>query len=122
MASPFPPRRAAELAWYNPATRRRQTPRLNHVAQIEQRLARTPAADDALIPLNYALAKEHADLGEHAAAFAALARGAGARRRRLQYRVADDLDTLERIDQPFDAGYLPRGHPGPDTHTPPTRE
>src|SRR3546814_13424585 len=62
-------------------------------------LAQTPAADDALIPLNYALAKEHEDLGEHAAAFAALARGAGARRRRLQYRVEDDLDTMELIAQ-----------------------
>src|SRR3546814_10621831 len=118
MASPFPPRRAAELAWYNPATRRRQTPRRSHVAQIEQRRARTPAADDALSPLNYALAKEHEDLGEHAAAFAALARGAGARRRRLQYRVEDDLDTMELIAQTFDAGYLARGHAGHDDPRP----
>src|SRR3546814_11025301 len=54
----------------------------------------------------------------HAAAFAALARGAGARRRRLQYRVEDDLDTMELIAQTFDAGYLARGHAGHDDPRP----
>jgi tetratricopeptide (TPR) repeat protein len=105
-------------AWYNRATLRRQTPQRNHVAQIEQRLAQTPPTDEALIPLCHALAKEREDLGEHAAAFAALARGAGARRRRLQYRVEDDLDTMELIAQSFDADYLARDHAGHDDPRP----
>ncbi len=101
-------------AWYNRATLRRQTPQRNHVAQLEQQLSRLAPEDAGEIALCYALAKEREDLGEHAAAFAALRRGANARRRRLQYRVEDDLETMRLIAATFDAGFFARGHTGHD--------
>ena len=99
-------------AWYNRATLRRQAPQRNHVAQIERRLAQVPANDEAQIALNYALSKEREDLGEHAAAFAALKRGADARRQRLQYRVEDDLETMRLIAGTFGGGFFARTHEG----------
>ncbi|MCW5581015.1 MAG: sulfotransferase [Luteimonas sp.] len=105
-------------AWYNRATLRRQTPQRNHVAQLGQRLARLAPGSAAEIPLCYALAKEQEDLGEYAAAFAALRRGADARRQRLQYRVEDDLETMRLIADTFDAGFLARTHAGHDDARP----
>ena len=99
-------------AWYNRATLRRQTPQRNHAAQIEQRLSCLPRADEAEIPLCYALAKECEDLGEYAAAFVALTRGADARRRRLRYRVEDDLETMQLIADTFDSDFFARAHTG----------
>lgn len=105
-------------AWYNRSTLRRQTPQRNHVAGLERRLARTAPADANDIPLCYALAKEYEDLGEHARSFAALHRGASARRRRLQYRVEDDLETMRLIADTFDAGFFARDHRGHDDARP----
>lgn len=104
-------------AWYNRATLRRQTPQRNHVMQTEQRLLRLPPGDAGEIPLCYALAKEYEDLGQHAMSFAALKRGADARRKRLRYRVEDDLETMQLIAASFDAGFFTRTHTGhDDTH------
>lgn len=105
-------------AWYNRSTLRRQTPARNHVAAIEARLARAPAGSAEIVPLNYALAREREDLGEHAASFAALRRGADARRQRLQYRVEDDLDTMRLIAETFDADFFARQHAGHDDARP----
>lgn len=105
-------------AWYNRATLRRQTPQRNHVPQLERQLARLAPGDANEIALCYALAKEREDLGEHAAAFAALGRGAGARRRRLQYRVEDDLETMRLIADTFDGGFFARTHAGHDDARP----
>ncbi|MGB3392782.1 MAG: tetratricopeptide repeat protein, partial [Stenotrophomonas sp.] len=105
-------------AWYNRATLRKQTPQRNHVAQLEQRLTQLPANDEARIALNYALSKEREDLGEHATAFAALKRGADARRQRMQYRVEDDLETMQLIADTFDAGFFARTHAGHDDARP----
>lgn len=105
-------------AWYNRATLRRQTAQRNHVAQIERRLAQVPANDEAQIALNYALSKEREDLGENAAAFAALKRGADARRQRMQYRVEDDLETMQLIAATFDAGFFARTYTGHDDARP----
>ena len=99
-------------AWYNRATLRRQTPQRNHVPQLERQLARLAPGDANEIALCYALAKEREDLGEHADAFAALRRGADARRRRLQYRVEDDLETMRLIADTFDAEFFARAHAG----------
>jgi len=99
-------------AWYNRATLRRQTPQRNHVQALERELSRLSPSDPAEIPFCYALAKEREDLGEHAASFAALARGADARRRRLPYRVEDDLETMRLIAGTFDAGFFSLGRDG----------
>ena len=105
-------------AWYNRATLRKQTPQRNHVAQLEQQLSRLAPGDANEIALGYALAKEREDLGEHAAAFTALHRGADARRRRLQYRVEDDLETMQLIADTFDAAFFARPHAGHDDARP----
>lgn len=105
-------------AWYNRATLRRQTPQRKHIAQLEERLAQVTANDEAHIALNYALSKEQEDLGEHAAAFAALKRGADARRQRMQYRVEDDLETMQLIAGTFDAGFFAQTHAGHDDARP----
>lgn len=105
-------------AWYSRATLRRQTPQRNHVDALERRLALLPSSDPGEIAFCYALAKEREDLGEHAASFAALARGADARRRRLPYRVEDDLDTMRLIEETFDAGFLSRAAQGHDDARP----
>lgn len=105
-------------AWYNRSTLRRQTPKRNHVVQLQARLAQVSDADPMLVPLCHALAKEREDLGEHAASFAALKRGADARRRRLQYRVEEDLETMALIADTFDADFFARQHAGHDDATP----
>lgn len=99
-------------AWYNRATLRRQTSQRNHIADIETQLERTTEGDAGQVPLCYALAKEREDLGEYAAAFAALKRGADARRQRMQYRVQDDLDTMQLIADTFDSEFFSRQHIG----------
>ncbi len=101
-----------DAAWYNRSTLRRQRADDNHVAALEQRLAGLADRHPARIGLCYALAKECEDLGRHAAAFAALRQGAGARRARLSYRVEDDLETMRLIEATFDAAFFARTHAG----------
>jgi tetratricopeptide (TPR) repeat protein len=92
-------------AWYNRATLRRQTPERNHITAIEHALAH-PAVDRAAsVPLNYALAKELEDLGEYEASFAALARGAAARRAMLSYAVEADVAIMQAIARAFPAEF-----------------
>ena len=105
-------------AWYNRATLRRQTPARNHVAAIERQLASTAATAEARIALHYALAKEYEDLGRHPESFAALQRGADARRQRMAYRVEDDLDTMQQLASVFDAQFFQREGTGHDDARP----
>jgi tetratricopeptide (TPR) repeat protein len=103
-------------AWYNRATLRRQIPARNHVAEIEAQLERTPAGDARRIGLEYALGRELEDLGRYPRAFAALKRGADARRVRLSYHVAADTAAMAEIAGTFDARWLasrPPGDPSP---------
>ncbi|QNN45212.1 sulfotransferase [Thermomonas brevis] len=99
-------------AWYNRATLRKQTPARNHVDALRAQCEATPVASPMQVPLHYALAKELEDLGEYAAAFAALKQGADARRRGLSYRVEDDVATMRLIADAFDAGFFARKHAG----------
>lgn len=99
-------------AWYNRSTLRKQTPLCNHVAQIEARLAALAPDAPQRIELNYALAKECEDLAEHAASFAALSAGASLRRRRLRYRVEEDLETMRLIEDTFDDAFFAGTHAG----------
>jgi len=87
-------------AWYNRATLRRQTER-NHVAAIERELRRPGLRRSEEAPLSYALARELEDLGEYERSFAALSRGAMARRAMLSYRVEDDEAIMRDIGAAF---------------------
>jgi tetratricopeptide (TPR) repeat protein len=98
-------------AWYNRATLRRQVPGRNHVAALRAALAaRSPGS--APVALHYALAKELEDLGQHAESFAALAQGAGARRRVLSYRVEADEQAIASIIRTFDRAWYDAPAPG----------
>ncbi len=99
-------------AWYNRATLRKQTPERNHVPQLQARLRDVPGASPERTALGYALAKELEDLGDYGPSFAALKQGADLRRRRLQYRVEDDIETMQLIAGAFDADFFATPHVG----------
>ena len=103
-------------AYYNRSTLRAQTKANNHVAEIERVLAAPLLNPMGVVQLNYALAKELEDIGENAASFEALRRGADARRRMLTYRVDDDVAAMAEIARVFTAQIFaaaPAGHPDP---------
>ena len=89
-------------AYYNRSTLRKQTQSSNHIVELERVLSSPLRHPAGAVPLNYALAKESEDLGESEKSFAALKRGADARRRMLSYRVEDDIATIEQIARAFD--------------------
>jgi hypothetical protein len=104
-------------AWYNRATLRRQVPGYNHVAPLRAALAaRSPGS--APVALHYALAKELEDLGQYAESFAALAQGAGARRRVLSYQVEADEQVIASIIRTFDRAWYESPAPGLETEGP----
>lgn len=99
-------------AYYNRATLRRQTDANNHIAQMEQLSSQRLHNPMGEVQLGFALAKELEDLGEHARAFAALKRGADARRKMLAYRVDDDERAMAEIAAVFSAETLAGAKPG----------
>lgn len=92
-------------AWQNRSTLRKHRKDDNHVAAIKARLATLSDNEPGIVPLNYALAKELEDLGEYEASFAALSRGAAARRRRMAYDVRNDVTAMDTIRTLFDSRY-----------------
>ncbi len=105
-------------AWYNRATLRKQTMPRNHIADIQNQLAATQGAPHEKVPLYFALAKEHEDLGQHEHSFDALKKGADLRRQNLSYRVEDDIETMRLIGTAFDADYLASAGEGHDDPRP----
>jgi hypothetical protein len=97
---------------------RKQTPQHQHVNALRVQCAATPAVSPMQVPLHYALAKELEDLGEYAAAFAALKHAADARRRGLSYRVEDDVSTMQLIADAFNADFFAGKHAGYDDARP----
>jgi tetratricopeptide (TPR) repeat protein len=94
---------------------RTQTPGHNHVAEFRSVLARGVPAWAGEVQLRYALAKELEDLGAYAASFAELSQGAAKRRQFLQYDVAEDIATIDRIIATLNRYWLaraPAGQPG----------
>jgi tetratricopeptide (TPR) repeat protein len=100
----------AWAAWRNRSELRRQTPERNHVAALQGALARGPGPD-AVVQLGYALGKELEDLGDYDSAFAALRRGAEARRSRMRYDVEADAGSLGLIAEVFDATWCAPARP-----------
>ena len=95
-------------AYRNRSTLRKQTPDNNHVAQLRKSLAGEIRHPAGAVQLNYALAKELEDLGDHAGSFAALQQGAARRRRLLRYDVAGDEAAMQQISTVFSADLLAR--------------
>jgi len=105
-------------AWYNRATLRRQTPERNHVAAIEHELQRPGLRRQDEVPLCYALAKELEDLGEFERSFAALSRGAAARRSMLSYRVEGDEAIMHDMRTAFSREWVHEPASGCDDRRP----
>ncbi len=104
-------------AWYSRATLRRQAPGYNHVAPLRAQIAaRSPGS--APVAMYYALAKELEDLGQYAESFAALAQGAGARRKVLSYRVEADEQAIASIIRTFDRAWFESPAAGHDVEGP----
>lgn len=80
---------------------RRQTAESNHVAELEALLAAGISDARGEIQVLFALAKELEDLEDYQRSFDCLDRGAGLRRRQMQYDVSRDLDTMAAIRATF---------------------
>jgi tetratricopeptide (TPR) repeat protein len=93
-------------AYLNRSMLKTWTPDTQHIAELNQKLEHLPTAHAGEVPLCFALAKEHEDLGEAKKSFAYLKRGANRRRRMLAYRVEQDVSAMERIQQVFTAEFL----------------
>jgi len=78
-----------------------QTPRCNHVEELERLLAQRPDDHRAQMFLGFALGKELDDLQRYDEAFRRFSEAARARRARLQYDVAEDERKMLRIAQAF---------------------
>ena len=88
-------------AWLLRAELRPQTGQVNHVNELQQRLAQPELDARARVVLGYALAKELDDLGRFDEAFGWFSTAARARRQHLAYDVAIDEHKMERIRQEF---------------------
>jgi tetratricopeptide (TPR) repeat protein len=109
---------ANEFEAYNGRAQvRTQTRERNHVDELRRIIART-RAPAALVQLHYALAKELEDLGEYDSAFASLQRGAGIKRRHMQYAVDTDLGILSKIRETFGSGLFDGQIAGCDSSDP----
>ncbi len=107
-----------EYEAYNARSQMRtQTLRENHIEQLRSVLART-TAPAGVAQLCYALAKEQEDVGDYEGAFASLARGAEAKRRRLRYDVATDLQIMDKIREVYSADRFDGRDPGFDCPDP----
>ena len=95
-------------AYLNRTNLRRQTLDRNHVADLKAAISRVGADWQGAMMLHYALGKEREDLGDHDEAFAAYDSGAKLRRAHMQYSIAIELETLNRIGQVFNEEWLGR--------------
>lgn len=93
-------------AYLNRSMLKTWKPETHHIAELAQRLEQLPAAHAGEVPLCFALAKEHEDLGEAKESFAYLRRGAERRRSMLAYSVEQDVAAMARIEQVFSAELL----------------
>ena len=104
-------------AFKNRSELRRQTPRANHLRELQAALTRTGSNWRGQVMLLYALGKEREDLGDYDAAFQAFGDGARLRRRHMTYNAAEELARVESIRMTFDTNWLARlatGHSSPE--------
>ncbi len=96
-------------AWYTRTDLRTQTPQHNHVDALRSLLDQGVPDQSAQVMLRFALAKELEDLGEYAASFVQLKQACDLQRAAMDYDVAEDVATMERIIATHDAAALSRG-------------
>jgi hypothetical protein len=91
------------MAYLNRSELRVQTATHNHIDALERALRASRQVWQREVPIRYALAKEYEDLGEYVRSWEHLSAGSVLRRRRLQYDVRVDLDTVDWIRAAFAA-------------------
>ena len=92
---------------------RKQTSASNHIKQLKTVLERSIAKPAGEVQICFALAKELEDIGDSKQSFNSLSRGARLRRKHINYRIEDDLQTIETIIETFDPALLataPKGY------------
>ena len=93
-------------AYYNRASLRKQSIDQNHIDEIRDVLQTPVKSQMGIVQLEYALANELEDIGEHAQSFAALKRGADMRRQMMSYSVETDTKAMAQIADTFDADFF----------------
>jgi Tfp pilus assembly protein PilF len=94
-------------AYKNRSDLRTQTRERNHIAELQQVLARAIGDWRGEVQIQYALAKELEDLGEYARSWTFLEQGARLRRRHLKYDIDRDVETVSWIVDAFPDGPPP---------------
>jgi Sulfotransferase family/Tetratricopeptide repeat len=94
-------------AYKNRSDLRTQTRERNHIAELQQVLARGFSDWRGEVQIRYALAKELEDLGEYARSWTFLEQGARLRRRHLKYDIDRDVETVSWIVDAFPDGPPP---------------
>ena len=87
------------------------TPERNHIDRLKRLLESNPGTDEALY-LCHALAKEHEDLGEDAAALEYLIQGNSRKREALGYSIERDRSLFEAVEKAFDASSMEQAGEG----------
>ena len=91
---------------------RKQTRDNNHIAELEERVAKGVDKHQAKYHHYYVLAKEYEDIGEYDKSFATLSIGASIRREGMAYKVENDTGTMSLIQETYAANTIARldGH------------
>lgn len=95
---------------------RKQTSDRNHVDELETTLSGIGSDPMAESLVSYSLAKELEDLGESERSFAALQRGASARRSSLAYSPEEDIGFINTITEVYNAEFMASDRGGYDNN------
>ncbi len=95
-----------------------QTTNNNHVVELKALLAQSIKEPKNSVKINYALAKELEDLGQHQASFRYLKAGADIRRSHMQYRPENELKNISRVIETFNKSWLAQTASGTSQQTP----
>lgn len=85
---------------------RKQTSTSNHISQLQSLLKRGIKIPAGEVRICYALAKELEDIDDSEQSFRTLSQGAALRRKHINYRIDDDLETIDAIMNTFTAQVL----------------
>lgn len=90
---------------------RTATAEINHIADLQQRLAQPALQPQDAVGAGFALAKELEDIGQYQAAFVALRQAASCKRQQLQYDAATEFATFAAMRQHFNAAFFAQPDP-----------
>ncbi|HSD70983.1 MAG TPA: sulfotransferase [Woeseiaceae bacterium] len=89
-----------------------------HIGQMRKLADRPGVHPRALAFYYYAIGKEYEDLEEWDAAFEAFSKGAGERRKTVEYDEQAEIEMFEFLTRSFTEGWLASGEPGHESSAP----